>query len=218
VIHGGVDLTNRFVFASEREVIAQEWEQVGVDIIVAGHAGVPFIEKVGRGAWFNPGVIGMPANDGTPDVWYGLIGLEAGDLLLSTRRLAYDHLSAAAAMALATLGNYARSRHRVWPSLDVFPPRAPRRAGPAPAHRADPCSDRTSDGGRSKRLRGHASGPSLRQHGAARISGGLCVELSHARRTRHRTGSELSRTTRCFECPPTAPRTPAVTARSRCYV
>ena len=73
VIHGGVDLINRFVFASEREVIAQEWAQAGVDIVVAGHAGVPFIEKVGGAVWFNPGVIGMPANDGTPDVWYGLI-------------------------------------------------------------------------------------------------------------------------------------------------
>jgi predicted phosphodiesterase len=87
VIHGGVDLINRFVFASERKVIAQEWERAAADIVIAGHAGVPFVEKVGRGAWFNPGVIGMPANDGTPDVWYGLVGLGAGDLLLSTRRL-----------------------------------------------------------------------------------------------------------------------------------
>jgi predicted phosphodiesterase len=124
VIHGGVDLINRFVFASEREVIAREWKQAGVDIVVAGHAGVPFIEKVGRGAWFNPGVIGMPANDGTPDVWYGLIGLEAGHILLSTRRLAYDHIGAAAAMRRSRQADgYARTLVTgLWPSLDVLPP------------------------------------------------------------------------------------------------
>ena len=73
VIHGGVDLINRFVFASERDVLAEELERAGADVVIAGHAGVPFIEKVGRRTWFNPGVIGMPANDGTADVWYGLI-------------------------------------------------------------------------------------------------------------------------------------------------
>jgi hypothetical protein len=85
---------------------------------------VPFIEKVGRGAWFNPGVIGMPANDGTPDVWYGLIGLEVGHILLSTRRLAYDHHGAAAAMRRSGHADgYARALVTgVWPSLDVFPP------------------------------------------------------------------------------------------------
>jgi predicted phosphodiesterase len=123
VIHGGVDLTNRFAALRARGHRAGV-EQAGVDIVAAGHAGVPFIEKVGRGAWFNPGVIGMPANDGTPDVWYGLIGLEAGDLLLSTRRLAYDHLSAAAAMRRSGHADgYARALVTgVWPSLDVLPP------------------------------------------------------------------------------------------------
>ncbi len=86
VIHGGVDVINQFIFASQREVINEQLEQSGADVILAGHAGVPFIEKVGRRVWFNPGVIGMPANDGTPEVWYGLIGLE--DDRLCCRRAA----------------------------------------------------------------------------------------------------------------------------------
>ena len=73
VIHGGVGVINRFVFASQRDVLAEEMQQANADVVIAGHAGVPFIEKIGRGVWFDPGVIGMPANDGTPDVWYGLI-------------------------------------------------------------------------------------------------------------------------------------------------
>ena len=76
VIHGGVDVINRFVFASQHDVLAEELARSGADIVIAGHAGVPFIEKVGNGVWFNPGVIGMPANDGTPDIWYGLIRAE----------------------------------------------------------------------------------------------------------------------------------------------
>jgi hypothetical protein len=66
----------------------------------------------------------MPANDGTADVWYGLIGLKAGHLLLSTRRLSYDHHGAAAAMRReGHADGYARTLVTgVWPSLDVLPP------------------------------------------------------------------------------------------------
>ena len=123
-IHGGVNVINRFVFASERSVIAGELEQAGADVIIAGHAGVPFIEKVGRAVWFNPGVIGMPANDGTPDVWYGLVRINGGRLMLSTHQLAYDHYGAAAAMHRhGHADGYARTLVTgLWPSLDVFPP------------------------------------------------------------------------------------------------
>ena len=124
VIHGGVDVINRFVFASQRDVLAEELERADADVVIAGHAGVPFIEKIGRRAWFNPGVIGMPANDGTAEVWYGLIRSEAGRIVLSTHRLAYDHQSAAAAMRRCGHANgYARTLVTgLWPSLDVFPP------------------------------------------------------------------------------------------------
>ena len=124
VIHGGVDVINRFVFASERDAIGQELERAGADVIIAGHAGVPFIEKVARRTWFNPGVIGMPANDGTADVWYGLIQVEDGKVALSTHRLAYDHLGAAAAMRRSGHADgYARTLVTcLWPSLDILPP------------------------------------------------------------------------------------------------
>ena len=124
VIHGGVDIINRFVFASQRDVLAEETMRADADVVIGGHAGVPFIEKIGRGIWFNPGVIGMPANDGTADVWYGLIRSEDGRIVLSTHRLAYDHHGAAAAMRRCGHANgYARTLVTgLWPSLDVFPP------------------------------------------------------------------------------------------------
>ena len=129
VIHGGVRTINRFVFASQSNELAEELAWAGTDVVISGHSGLPFIEKigiekVGHSVWFNPGVIGMPANDGTPDVWYGLIVLEGTHVALSTHRLAYDHLAAAAAMRRFGHANgYARSLITgLWPSLDVLPP------------------------------------------------------------------------------------------------
>lgn len=124
VIHGGVRQVNRFVFASQRDVLAEELAWAGADVVVGGHSGLPFVERIGRGVWFNPGVIGMPANDGTPDVWYGLVHIEVGHVALSTHRLAYDHIAAAAGMRRFGHANgYARSLVTgLWPSLDVLPP------------------------------------------------------------------------------------------------
>jgi predicted phosphodiesterase len=123
VIHGGVHVTNRFVFASERDVLAEEYAQADADVVVAGHSGLPFISKMRNGAWFNPGVIGMPANDGTPDGCYGLIDVADGAIRLATRRLAYDYTPAAAAMRRFGHANgYARSLVTgLWPSLDILP-------------------------------------------------------------------------------------------------
>ena len=73
--------------------------------------------------WFNPGVIGMPANDGTADVWYGLIRFDGPEVALSTRRLAYDYIGAAAAMRRqGHADGYARTLVTgLWPSLDILP-------------------------------------------------------------------------------------------------
>ena len=123
VVHGGTAIVNRWVFQSEREVVAEEIGCSGADVTIAGHSGIPFIARVGRRVWFNPGVIGMPANDGTVDVWYGIVREHNGSLLLSTHRLAYDHHAAAAAMRRSGHANgYARTLITgLWPSLDVLP-------------------------------------------------------------------------------------------------
>ena len=123
VIHGGVDVTNRFVFASERKTIAEELARTDADVVIAGHCGIPFARNIGQRVWFNPGVIGMPANDGTPEVWYGLVHVEQGELVLSTHRLAYDHIGAAAALRRSGHADgYARTLITgLWPSLDILP-------------------------------------------------------------------------------------------------
>ena len=123
VVHGSIDETARWVFASQADRVAAEWRAGGADIVIAGHCGIPFVTRVGRGAWFNAGVIGMPANDSTPDGWYGLLTPAGGSLTLSLHRLAYDHQPAAAAMRRSGHANeYARTLVTgVWPSFDVLP-------------------------------------------------------------------------------------------------
>ncbi len=124
VVHGGTSVVNRWVFQSERDVLAEELALAAADVIVAGHSGIPYITRIGQGTWFNPGVIGMPPNDGTADVWYGLIREIDGCLLLSTHRLAYGHHAAAATMRRSGHANaYARTLVTgLWPSLDILPP------------------------------------------------------------------------------------------------
>ena len=125
VVHGGINRINRFVFESAREVLAEELDEARADIVIAGHSGIPFIHEGKRGVWFNPGVIGLPANDGTRDGWYGLISRDKGEIVLSTHRLAYDAQSEAAAMrGLGHVHDYARTLLTgLWPSLDVLPPK-----------------------------------------------------------------------------------------------
>jgi hypothetical protein len=125
VVHGAVDRISRFIFASTPE--AEKRRQVGLadaEVVLAGHCGIPFTQGLGGGrVWHNAGVIGMPANDGTPAVWYSLL-IPAGDAIrFEHRRLWYDQAGAAAAMRAAALPEaYARALETgLWPSLDVLP-------------------------------------------------------------------------------------------------
>ncbi|HUS96852.1 MAG TPA: metallophosphoesterase family protein [Hyphomicrobiaceae bacterium] len=127
-LHGGARQTNRFVFASEKEVLADEAGELDADVILAGHAGIPFISRLeldgSSKTWVNAGVIGVPANDGTPDGWYTVVRPEADELRISLKRLAYDHAAAAAAMRRSGHANgYARAIITgIWPSHDILPP------------------------------------------------------------------------------------------------
>ena len=124
VVHGGAQRINRFLFAfSAAAEFAEEMEFVGADIIIAGHAGIPFTRALPNAIWHNAGAIGMPANDGTARVWYSLVVPEATGLRLEHRALSYDHGAAAAKMRRAGLAEgYADClASGLWPSLDVLP-------------------------------------------------------------------------------------------------
>jgi predicted phosphodiesterase len=134
VVHGSFSETNRFVFASTPDrVKALDLARSGRDGIVAGHCGLPFTQIIQGRLWHNPGVIGVPANDGTPRVWFSILapGPEPRTLVVEHHALSYDHGSAAAKMRAAGLpDDYADTLAcGVWPSCDVLPPREAKAQG-----------------------------------------------------------------------------------------
>jgi len=126
-VHGSVSSINRYVFASTPEEDKRaEIALADADGVIGGHCGIPFTQVLGDRLWHNAGAIGMPANDGTPRVWYSLIAPgEAGEgIAISHHALAYDHERAAAKMIERGLPEgYARALGTGrWPSLDVLRP------------------------------------------------------------------------------------------------
>ena len=134
VVHGGLSDVSRFVFASTPErVKALDIEAAQVDGLIAGHCGLPFTHILGARLWHNAGAIGMPANDGTPRVWFSLIspGAEPRSLVIEHLALDYDHEGAALAMREAALpAGYADALiSGLWPSCDVLPAAEAKRTG-----------------------------------------------------------------------------------------
>ena len=124
VVHASVSRINQFVFASTAAAIKRlELDLAGADGIIAGHCGLPFSQTIDGRLWHNAGVVGMPAHDGTPRVWFSLIAPVKGGLRIEHRALGYDHDAAAAAMARAGLPPDYRVALAtgLWPSCDVLP-------------------------------------------------------------------------------------------------
>jgi predicted phosphodiesterase len=124
VVHGGITQINRFVFASSDQAIAEELAAAGCDGVLAGHCGLPFTSVIDGRLWHNAGTIGMPANDGTPRVWYSLLTPTDEGIRIEHHALDYDHLTAAAKMRQRGLlpGYAAALESGLWPSCDVLTP------------------------------------------------------------------------------------------------
>ncbi|MGD9920646.1 MAG: radical SAM protein [Pseudorhodoplanes sp.] len=124
VVHGSVGRINQFVFASTGHALKlNEIEGAGVHGVIGGHCGLPFTQSIDGYLWHNAGAIGMPANDGTPRVWYSIISRVADGLAVEHRSLSYDHVAAANKMRRAGLpdGYAAALSSGLWLSCDVLP-------------------------------------------------------------------------------------------------
>lgn len=127
VLHGGVGVINQFVFATtpvdekRRQLGAVAAE--GCDGIVGGHCGLPFTQVIDGRLWHNAGVVGMPANDGTPRVWFSVLTPRGGGIEIAHHALDYDHRGAMAAMLRHGYPNEYREAlaSGIWPSSDVLP-------------------------------------------------------------------------------------------------
>ncbi|MFM7419127.1 MAG: metallophosphoesterase family protein [Alphaproteobacteria bacterium] len=132
VLHGGASDISRFIFASTPQAeLAAEIAATGCDGVIAGHCGIPFARQVGSGIWINAGAIGMPADDGTPRIWFAVLTPGEAGLGVEILPLQYDHAAAAAAMRAAGLpeGYATALGSGIWPSCDVLPPAERARRG-----------------------------------------------------------------------------------------
>lgn len=124
VVHGSYFHTSEFVFkstpwaAKDRNFAATQSE-----VIFAGHCGLPFHDSKDNRYWLNPGVIGMPANDGTTRVWYMLLEPGAENLQFQHRSFEYDHEETFARMLETELPiDYAKTlTSGLWDNNDILP-------------------------------------------------------------------------------------------------
>lgn len=125
VLHADAESDNRFIFAStplaEKRAIL---ESLAADAVIAGHSGIPFTQEIDGKIWHNSGALGMPANDGTPRVWYSRWTRAPGGIRITHRALEYDFAAAQEAMLAAGLSEEYRAalQSGIWPSDDILPP------------------------------------------------------------------------------------------------
>jgi predicted phosphodiesterase len=124
VVHGSTTEVSGYVFAST------PWEEkvkhlalANVDFILGGHCGLPFSQQNEEKYWLNPGVIGMPANDGTTRVWYMLLD-DTNGFNFEHHSFEYDHTTAAAQMRAHKLpAAYALTLETgLWDNCEILPP------------------------------------------------------------------------------------------------
>ncbi len=124
VVHGSFSNISEFIFKSTPwELKKRVFQETESDVIVAGHCGLPFNEFQEGKTWINPGVIGMPANDGSPKVWYAILDkdLEGGFKHFS---LKYNHKKTHILMVKNKLPiEYARTiLTGIWDNSEILPP------------------------------------------------------------------------------------------------
>ncbi len=124
VLHGAAAGIADFVFASTPWSVKEtSFMATSADVILAGHAGLPFAEERAGRYWLNAGVIGMPANDGTPRVWYLLLDDTDGQLSYTFQSSTYDNQTAHQLMLSHQLPNsYAQTLLTgIWDNCEILP-------------------------------------------------------------------------------------------------
>jgi hypothetical protein len=136
LVHGSPRQVNEFLFdsISPDSFLELLLDQHRCDALLCTHTGLHWHRRLpsGRDA-VNVGVIGRPANDGRPEVWYALIearpagpGGEPGGLGIELMPLRYDHRAMAAGVLAAGLPEqFAESLLTGWwtTCLEILPAR-----------------------------------------------------------------------------------------------
>lgn len=121
IVHGSYDYVSEYVFKSTPwEVKERNFSESESQLIIAGHCGLPFYHENEDKLWLNPGVIGMPANDGLQTTWYAILD-ENG---FNHHQLSYDNRTAHKLMLNEKLPiEYARTLITgIWDNTEILPP------------------------------------------------------------------------------------------------
>lgn len=125
IVHGTHEVTAGYIFGST------PWEEkkrlidnLGVDLMIGGHCGLPFHHLEENQLWFNAGVIGMPANDGTDRVWYAIAEMKEEEIVFTHHCFEYDAVESSARMREEKLPQeYAKTLlNGIWDSNEILPP------------------------------------------------------------------------------------------------
>jgi predicted phosphodiesterase len=124
VLHGGYDNVSEFIYKStpwERKETS--FNSTHSDVIIAGHCGLPFHHSKNDKLWLNPGVIGMPANDGEPNVWYAILDDSNGKLNYTHHTMDYNYRLTSQLMQNGLLPEeYARTIVTgIWDNTEILP-------------------------------------------------------------------------------------------------
>lgn len=124
VVHGSYFHTSDFVFRSTPwKKKNDNFIKTKADVIIGGHCGLPFHDIKNGQAWLNPGVIGMPANDGTTRVWYMLLHPSDKELRFTHETFIFDFEETFARMLEEELPiAYAKTlTSGLWDNCDILP-------------------------------------------------------------------------------------------------
>ncbi|AEH00479.1 metallophosphoesterase [Lacinutrix sp. 5H-3-7-4] len=124
VVHGDYFNVSEFIFKSTSWQKKEEtFNATQSDVIVAGHCGLPFYHEENNKLWLNPGVIGMPANDGSPQVWYAILDDASGELQFKHYNLDYNYKLTNKLMQNGLLPEeYARTIVTgIWDNTEILP-------------------------------------------------------------------------------------------------
>ncbi len=124
VVHGNYGNVSEFIFKSNANSSKQNcFLATKSDVIVAGHCGLPFHQSIKDKLWLNPGVIGMPANDGTTRVWYMILEVKHNAIKYTHRSFKYDFETAQQLMYKKHLPEeYADTLSSgIWDNMEILP-------------------------------------------------------------------------------------------------
>lgn len=125
VVHGSFFNVSEFIFKSTNwDKKEPNFKTTKSDVIIAGHCGLPFHHKEKEKIWLNPGVIGMPANDGNPTVWYAILNDKKDTFSFEHKTLSYNYKLTSKLMQNDVLPQeYARTIVTgIWDNTEILPP------------------------------------------------------------------------------------------------